>query len=124
MRHQDAQRHHIVCRARQLRRDATEAEKKLWFHLRSRQVAGVKLRRQVSIGAFVADFCSFEAKLIVEVDGGQHADQEEADLQRSRLLARSGYRVIRFWNNDVLENVEGVLWAIEKEVLSSLERSK
>ena len=83
----------------------------------------MKFRRQVSIGPFIADLCSFEPKLIIELDGGQHAEQAEADLQRTRFLERSGYRVIRFWNNSVLDNIEGVLWAIEQELLSLLKRS-
>ncbi len=98
--------------ARSLRRSQTDAERILWAHLRSRRIGGVKFRRQVSIGPFVADFCCIEKRLIVELDGGHHADQRERDDARSEWLKQHGYRVIRFWNNDVANNIEGVLEAI------------
>jgi very-short-patch-repair endonuclease len=95
--------------ARKLRRELTGPERKLWSKLRNIQLHGLKFRRQVPLGPYVADFLCFDAKLIVEVDGGQHASAIDADEERSAWLAKNGYRVIRFWNNDVLENVDGVL---------------
>ena len=95
--------------ARRLRRDQTDTERKLWERLRARRLEGVKFRRQYPIGAYVADFCSLEQRLLVEVDGGQHADQERYDEERTRWLTAQGFRVIRFWNSDVLNNIEGVI---------------
>jgi lysyl-tRNA synthetase class 2 len=95
-------------RARQLRQTSTAAETHFWLHVRNRQVDGVKFRRQWPIEEFVADFCCVERHLIVEIDGGQHADSE-ADVARTSKLEALGYRVIRFWNNDVLSNIEGVI---------------
>jgi very-short-patch-repair endonuclease len=95
--------------ARRLRQTMTDAEKKLWRHLRGRQVFGHKFRRQAHIGRYIADFVCFDQKLIVEVDGGQHKDQAAYDTARSRWLRTQGFRVVRFWNSDVLNNIEGVL---------------
>jgi len=103
-------------RARQLRVRQTEAERLLWFLLRDRRLNGAKFRRQVPIGNYIVDFVCQEAKLIVELDGGQHADQVEYDTARSKWLAGVGYRVLRFWNNDLTENEEGVLTAIFNEL--------
>ena len=100
--------------ARRLRRDSTDAERRLWARLRNRQLGGVKFRRQVPIGTFVADFASVEAKLVIEVDGSQHAQAAEADRLRSEALGTAGYLVLRFWNNEVLENIDGVVREIEK----------
>jgi very-short-patch-repair endonuclease len=96
-------------RARQLRRDQTDVEKKLWVRLRSRQLNGFKFRRQFVIGPFITDLCCFEQRLVVEIDGGKHADQSDADLKRSAFLLSRGYRVLRFWDNQVMENMDGVL---------------
>ena len=95
-----------VERARRLRRDATDAEKCLWRALRE-AFPDAKFRRQTPVGPYIADFLSFRHKLIIEVDGGQHTP--EADAIRTRYLEREGYRIRRFWNNDVLANTEGVL---------------
>jgi very-short-patch-repair endonuclease len=92
--------------ARRLRRDMTDSERKLWSVIRNRQLAGAKSRRQWTLGPYIADFCCVEARLVVEVDGGQHCD--DADLCRTKAIEKMGYRVIRFWNHDVLRNVEGV----------------
>ncbi|HUT48466.1 MAG TPA: DUF559 domain-containing protein [Alphaproteobacteria bacterium] len=100
-------------RARSLRRDPTEAEKRLWSRLRRRQLAGYRFRRQVPIGPYFADFASHEAKLIIEVDGGQHAINAEADRRRTLRMEADGFRIIRFWNNDVLTNTGGVVEAIQ-----------
>ena len=99
--------------ARRLRRDSTDAERRLWSRLRDRQVRGAKFRRQVPIGAFIADFACVEAKVAVEVDGSQHAQAVEADRLRSDALGAAGYLVLRFWNNDVIENIDGVVKEIE-----------
>ena len=104
-------------RARQLRRDQTDAEQRLWAHLRDRQLSGVKFRRQRPIDPCVADFCCPQRRLVVELDGGQHAEDVAADQKRSRFLEERGYRVLRFWNHNVLGNTEAVLERIA-EVLS------
>ena len=103
-----------VSMARRLRHNATDAERRLWSRLRNRQVGGVKFRRQVPIGTFVADFASIEAKLVIEVDGSQHAQAAEADRLRSDALGSTGYLVLRFWNNDVIDNIDGVVKEIER----------
>jgi very-short-patch-repair endonuclease len=105
--------------ARRLRRDSTDAERKLWALLRGRRLIGCKFRRQYPIGSYVADFACFAHRLVVELDGGQHATQEKRDAARTRAIERRGFRVIRFWNNDVLRNPEGVLTM----VLEALEAS-
>src|SRR5581483_1370190 len=94
-------------RARQLRKSMTDAERRLWSKLRGQQLAGLKFRRQAPIGPYIVDFVCLERKLVVEVDGGQHA-RDGTDDRRTAWLEREGYRVIRFWNNDILRNTEGV----------------
>ena len=103
-------------KARRLRRSETEAEKALWRLIQARQIADSKFRRQVPIGPYVADFFCLERKLIVEVDGGQHATAIKTDEVRTAYLAKLGFRVIRFWNNEVLQNPEGVLGRIAEEL--------
>jgi len=97
-----------VATARRLRRDQTNAERKLWFRLRDRRLGGLKFRRQMPVGRFVVDFCREAARLIIEVDGGQHGERLEQDADRTRILEAMGYLVLRFWNNDVLQNIDGV----------------
>jgi very-short-patch-repair endonuclease len=104
--------------ARKLRREQTDAERKLWSRLRSRNLDGLKFKRQVVIEGFVADFACWDAKLIVEVDGGQHAEHQTKDAERSRILDAAGYIVLRFWNNEVLSTIEGVLEVILRGVVS------
>jgi len=99
-------------RARVLRKEQTEAEKRLWKALRDRGLEGLKFKRQVPIGSFIADFCCRERRLIVELDGGQHAEQVAYDSWRTGLLEKRDYRVIRFWNEEVMTNLDGVLEAI------------
>jgi very-short-patch-repair endonuclease len=99
-------------RAKAMRRDPTVAEKRLWEALRSRQLAGTKFRRQAPIRSFIVDFVAPSARLIIEIDGGQHATESERDAARTRALEKEGYRVIRFWNNDVIDNLDGVLQTI------------
>jgi len=94
-------------RARELRRDMTDAERRLWRCLRLRQLDGFRFRRQVPVGPYIADFACLEASLLVEVDGGQH-DGSEGDPVRDAFLRRHGFRVLRFWNNEVLADPEGV----------------
>ncbi len=101
--------------ARKLRRQSTDAEQLLWSHLRSRQLEQAKWVRQYPIGPHIADFACRALKLVIELDGGQHADNP-ADAQRTRLIEAQGYRVIRFWNNDVMANPDGVLQAIAAEI--------
>jgi len=86
----------------------TDAERRLWTHLRDNQLGGWSFRRQHPIPPYIADFACLDAQVIVEVDGGQHAESE-SDKKRDEYLASLGWRVIRFWNNDVLANTEGVL---------------
>jgi very-short-patch-repair endonuclease len=99
-------------KARELRAHATKAEKALWRHLSARQVSGVRFNRQVPIGPYICDFVARSAKLIVEVDGGQHGWRTEEDAARTRYLESLGFTVLRFWNDDVVERTEGVIHAI------------
>ena len=94
--------------ARVLRSGMTEAEQLLWYHLRRRQLANQRFRRQVPIGTYVVDFCCLEMRLVVEVDGSQHMDSKH-DQKRDAWLSAAGYRVLRFWNHDVLCRTESVL---------------
>lgn len=108
-------------RQRQLRREPSEPEKRLWQHLRGRQVAGLKFRRQVWLGTFIVDFFCAEARLIVEVDGETHVDPDARayDARRTALIEAEGYRVRRFWNNDVMQNIEGVVATIGEVALTA-----
>jgi very-short-patch-repair endonuclease len=96
-------------RARTLRQALTDAERVLWFQLRDRRFQGLKFRRQMPIGAYVADFACAERRLVIELDGSQHAANVEEDARRTAVLGEQGWRVLRFWNNDVLSNLDGVL---------------
>jgi very-short-patch-repair endonuclease len=100
-----------LLKAQRLRRDLTDAERKLWSVLRNRQLNGAKFRRQQPIGPFIADFVCQERRLIVEADGGQHAENV-SDARRTAFLEGVGYRVLRFWNNDILTNLDGVAQVI------------
>ena len=100
-------------RAGELRREPTPAEQKLWAYLRGKKLNGVSFRRQHALGPYVADFCAIKAKLIIELDGSQHLEQEEYDQARTAYLESQGYKVIRFWNNDVMNDINGVIRAIE-----------
>jgi len=102
-------------RARSLRRNATDAERLLWRALRSLELP-VRIRRQHPIGDHIADFAIPAHGLVLEIDGGQHADAAEADARRTAALGEHGYRVIRFWNNDVLGNIEGVVETVLAEI--------
>ena len=106
-------------RARELRQTSTEAERKLWSLVRNRKIAGCKFRRQVPIDRYFADFACLEARLIVELDGGQHAEQVAYDAGRTKDLEACGWTVLRFWNRRVLENPEGVAMAIRSALESA-----
>jgi very-short-patch-repair endonuclease len=101
--------------ARALRRRMTDAERKLWFKLRDRRFARFKFRRQVPIGQYIADFVCFDARLIIEVDGSQHASSMR-DKLRDHWFIANGFRVLRLWNNDVLSNPEGVVTLIAESL--------
>ncbi|WP_257543717.1 endonuclease domain-containing protein [Sphingopyxis sp. DBS4] len=103
-----------TARSRELRLNATDAERKLWQQISARKLAGVRFNRQFPIGPFICDFVSRAARLVIEVDGGQHAADVAKDEARTAYLEARGYRVIRFWNNDVLERIEGVVSEIER----------
>lgn len=102
--------------ARRLRTNQTDAETVLWNRIRNRQVDGYKFVRQEPILGYICDFVCRERRLVIEVDGGQH-NESAADAIRDRRLGEEGYRVLRFWNNDVLGNTEGVLITIQAEIL-------
>src|SRR3989304_186348 len=103
--------------AKNLRNNPTDVERLLWNRLKSSQVEGVKFRRQQIIEDFIIDFGSFEKKVVIELDGGQHAETIEKDKERDGCLALNGYKVLRFWNNEVIENMEGVLEVIRTNCL-------
>ncbi len=98
-------------RARKLRKEPTPAERKLWAVLREDKL-GVNFRRQHAVGIYIPDFCSPKAKLIIELDGSQHLEQEAYDRDRTGYLESQGYQVIRFWNNQVMNDIDGVIRAI------------
>ncbi len=102
--------------ARQLRRNQTDAEQLLWSKLWNIKLDGIKFRRQQPLGEYIVDFISFDKKLIIEIDGGQHNEDEikESDERRTKWLEGQGYCVIRFWNHDVLLNIEGVVETIRE----------
>ncbi|MDP3260080.1 MAG: endonuclease domain-containing protein [Thermodesulfovibrionales bacterium] len=104
--------------AKNLRKRLTDAEKLLWFHLKTRQVEELKFRRQEPIGRYIVDFVCYERGIVIEVDGSQHAIEKEKDEERDNWLKREGFNVLRFWNNEVLKNTKGVLEVIRKECLS------
>jgi len=108
----------LVNIARGLRKKATEVEKLLWLRLSSRQMEGFKFRRQQPIGQYVVDFVNFEKKLIIELDGGQHKIQKEEDKKRDNWLEEQGFEVLRFWNNEVFESLEGILDVVREKLLS------
>jgi len=104
-------------RARSLRTTPTDAEALLWYHLRDRRLADQKFRRQRAVGPYFADFACLEAKLIIELDGGQHVDAATYDGNRTRFMEAQGFRVLRFWNNEVLMQTDSVL----EQILQALQ---
>lgn len=104
--------------AKGLRNRPTDAEILLWKHLRQKQMEGLKFRRQQPIDHYIVDFICLEKRIVIEVDGGQHALQKEADVTRDEYLRQQGFRVLRFWNNEVLKNIRGVLEVVRQHCLS------
>jgi very-short-patch-repair endonuclease len=98
-----------LTRARRLRRDMTEAEKKLWYRIRGEQLEGHQFRKQVPLDPYILDFACLRKRLALEVDGSQHADISAAERERNRFLRAEGFVVIRYWNTEVLQNIDGVL---------------
>ncbi|HUW54372.1 MAG TPA: DUF559 domain-containing protein [Rhodanobacter sp.] len=107
-------------RARQLRNESTDAERRLWYFLRCQQLAGYKFRRQYPLAGYIADFVCVPARLVIELDGGQHLDALAYDRRRTEALQREGYCVLRFWNDDVLLRTEDVL----REIFRVLEEAR
>ena len=103
-----------VTRARTLRRDQTEPEKRIWERIRNSSL-GAKFRRQVPLGPYFADFFCLELKLVVEIDGGQHSESQR-DAVRTKYLEGAGFKVVRFWNSEVMESLEGVVAHLEKVI--------
>jgi very-short-patch-repair endonuclease len=103
-------------RAQALRQNMTDAERSIWRILRSAQMDGHRFRRQVPFGQYIADFVCQDARLIIEIDGGQHAQSSPDEAKRTRFLEDQGYRILRFWNNEVLSNLEGVCAIIAREL--------
>ncbi|MCL7488982.1 MAG: endonuclease domain-containing protein [Desulfobulbaceae bacterium] len=103
--------------ARILRKKQTDAEKLLWRHLRNRQVANCKFRRQFAIKPYIVDFVCLSPRLVIELDGSQHVEAADYDRVRTEFLAAEGFKVLRFWNNEVLEETEAVLQKIYEELM-------
>ncbi|MCF7520957.1 endonuclease domain-containing protein [Neisseria sp. ZJ106] len=110
--------------ARNLKRNMTLAEQRLWYSLRDKRLNGMKFRRQQTIGPYIVDFVCMEHKLIVELDGGQHAEQAVYDSKRTEFLNNQGYCVLRFWNNEVLQQTAAVLAKIVEMCGSRVDRVK
>jgi very-short-patch-repair endonuclease len=104
----------IATIAKTLRKKSTDAENVLWKQLRRKQLEGLKFRRQQPIDNYVVDFVCFEKRIVIEVDGGQHSIERDKDSERDNYLVINGFKVLRFWNNEVLQNIEGVLEIIRK----------
>ncbi|HCR72585.1 MAG TPA: hypothetical protein DIW23_14170 [Anaerolineae bacterium] len=114
----------IMRRAGELRLNLTPAERKLWAHLRAHRLNGIGFRRQHAIGNYITDFCAPSKKLIIELDGSQHLEQEEYDAERTKFLESKGYRVLRFYNNDVMKNIEKVLEVILENLYAGISPSR
>ena len=104
--------------AKNLRRRLTDTERLLWTYLRSKQIEGLKFRRQEPIGKYIVDFVCHEKLIVIEVDGGQHSANNGEDMKRDKWFSEQGYKVLRFWNNEVLTNINGVLEVIRENCLS------
>jgi len=109
----------LVNTGRNLRKNSTDAGRYLWRYLRRNQLEGFKFRRQQPIGRFIVDFVNFKRKIVIEVDGGQHAIDSARDKKRDKWLMEQGFEVVRFWDNDVLKSIEGVLEVIRAKLLLS-----
>jgi very-short-patch-repair endonuclease len=112
----------IKTRAIALRKDSTPAEVRLWAHIRNGQL-GVNFRRQHAIGNFITDFCAIKEKLIIELDGSQHLEQQAYDHQRTRYLRSQGYTVIRFWNHEVMQDINTVIQTIQLTLAETAQES-
>ena len=108
-------------RARELRTRSTDAERHLWYHLRAHRL-GYKFKRQVPIECFIVDFVCYKKRLVIELDGGQHQARQIYDIRRTAVLSKKGFRVLRFWNQDVLQHIEGVLEVIRQALSPTLSR--
>ena len=108
----------LLDRAKHLRSEQTEAEKRLWYHLRAHRFLGLKFKRQKPIGRYIVDFICIDRRLVIEVDGGQHDAQTEYDEKRDAWLRQQGYQVLRFWNREVMRELDGVLERIRLAVIS------
>ncbi|MBN1822710.1 MAG: endonuclease domain-containing protein [Endomicrobiales bacterium] len=104
--------------AKNFRKSSTKTENCLWFLIKNRQLEGVKFRRQEPLGRYIVDFVSYDKKLIIELDGGQHTFSSEQDKKRDVWFRKKGYEVLRFWDNEVLKNKNGVLEIIRKKLLT------
>ena len=108
-----------TARARSLRSNMTDVERRLWMALKGKQIAGYRFRRQHPIDTYIVDFACVERMLVIELDGSQHQNQEAYDEDRSRYLNQQGWQIVRFWNNEVLENLDGVLEVIVEKLKST-----
>lgn len=113
-------RHSLQEYAIELRNNGTDVERLLWRRLRNSQLENIKFRRQQPIETYIVDFVSFDKKIVIELDGGQHSENSDYDKQRNACLIANGFTVLRFWNNDVIENIEGVLEVIRQQCLQQL----
>jgi len=111
--------HSLLANARALRLHSTDAERRLWYYLRHRRLSGYRFRRQVPVGRYVVDFVCIRARLIVELDGGQHSESVAEDMERTLYLARAGFRVVRFWNDEALQRTEAVLESILEALIQA-----
>ena len=107
----------MIALGKVLRKRPTDAEQLLWKQLRLKQLEGLKFRRQQPIDNYIVDFVCFEKRIVIEVDGGQHAIQKEDDVLRDTYLNQQGFQVLRFWNNELLQNINGVLEVIKERCL-------
>jgi len=103
--------------AKRLRQNSTKAEARLWSRLRAKQMQGIKFRRQQPIENFIVDFVSCDKRIVIELDGGQHAFHKNKDKERDKFLTQNGYKVLRFWDNEVFDNIDGVLEVVLRECL-------
>ena len=109
----------VLTNAKTLRANQTEAEQRLWYHLRAHRFMALKFKRQKPMGCFIVDFVCVEQRLIIEIDGGQHGEQAEYDQHRDAWLRSQGYTVLRFWNHEVMQQMEGVLEQIRSTIALS-----
>jgi len=114
----------LLDNAKTLRRNLTDAEQKLWYHLRAHRFMGRKFKRQKPLGRYVVDFICLEEKLIIELDGGQHTESLEYNHERDAWLRSEGYTVLRFWNNELMNETEGVLERIRLALSSKVASSQ